>query len=177
MDTLIPKPKRAFPHRVKTALSNGELWRAKEILQGTIGSSEYDPLLLEQYGLVLLQMGDLMEAGKYLFLSGQMQEEYQEAIALYLHRYGRRDWHTLVSTFPKHVRNIKTELLPESVQHELERLKIPVGRGQETPSQMIASSKSKFSDHLSCIACGCIAFVIGMCAIAGIVSFIQIISG
>ena len=75
MTTSIPKPKRAFPYHVKAALTNNQLWRAKEILQGTIASSGYDPFLFEQYGLILFQMGDLMEAGKYLFLSGQTREE------------------------------------------------------------------------------------------------------
>lgn len=88
MNTNTLQPKKPFPTRVQAALSRGELWRAKEILQGAIATLKYDPLLYEQYGLILFQMGDLVEAGKYLFLSGQVKEEYETAINLYLKRGG-----------------------------------------------------------------------------------------
>jgi len=177
MDTSTPKPKRPFPSHVQAALSNGELWRAKEILQGTIATSKYDPLLFEQYGLVLLQMGDLVEAGKYLFLSGQAKEEYAESVALYLKRFGRRDWQTLVSSFPKRVRNIKTELLPEVVREELKRLEIPANRGNESPAQLIAPSKGRFQDTVALAGCGCVGFLIAMCFVAGFAALFQEVMG
>ena len=58
----------SYPENVKTALRIGELWRAKEILQGRIAGSSFDTDLYEQYGAVLLQTADLMAAGKYLYL-------------------------------------------------------------------------------------------------------------
>ena len=55
-------------------MSNGNLWRAKEILH----KSE----IYEKLGNVLLQMSDLAEAGKYLFLSGVRKPEYEKAIKI-----------------------------------------------------------------------------------------------
>jgi hypothetical protein len=55
---------------VDDALGRGALWRAKEILRGRVASSQYDPVLFERYGAVLLEAADLFEAGKFLFLSG-----------------------------------------------------------------------------------------------------------
>jgi len=149
------------------------LRRAKEILQGTVASSKYDPLLFEQYGLVLFQMGDLIEAGKYLFLSGQEKEEYEEATALYLKRFGRRDWQTLIASFPKRVKNIKTELLPENVRQELKRLEMPANRGHETPPP----SKGKLSGIFALIGCGCAAFLIAICFVAGFAALFQEVAG
>ena len=86
--------------RVEEALSKGALWRAKEILQGNIPNG-YNHDLYEKYGQVLLQMGDLLEAGKYLFLSGKTHSDYESAIALYLNRYTKSDPSILFNTFPK----------------------------------------------------------------------------
>ena len=54
--------------RVDEAIEQGETWRAKEILRGNIGSGSYDSLLYERYGLLLMELGELVEAGKYLVL-------------------------------------------------------------------------------------------------------------
>ena len=40
------------------ALAEGKLWRAKEILQGNLGTRGYDLELYERLGQVLLEMGD-----------------------------------------------------------------------------------------------------------------------
>ena len=54
--------------RVDRAIQRGEVWRAKEILRGNIRVRGYDVDLYEQYGRLLLDIGEMSEAGKYLFL-------------------------------------------------------------------------------------------------------------
>ena len=61
-------------------VAKGNLWRAREILQGSIPNAGYDCDLFESLGNVLLSMGDLPEAGRFLFLAGKRQPEYDEAI-------------------------------------------------------------------------------------------------
>lgn len=104
---------------VDKAVAEGKAWRAKEILQGRIDSSPYSPKLYEKYGHVLWQMGDLIEAGKYLFISGNRHPEYSEAIQLFLSRWGNGGWHQLKSSFPRKIRQLPLSSFPEQLQNEL----------------------------------------------------------
>jgi len=108
--------------RMDQAISEGKLWRAKEILQGRVCNSFYDPTLYEKYGGLLLQMGDLIEAGRWLFLSGKRAPEYQTAIELYLQRHGKHGWATLKSSIPKYIRELPLTQFPEALQPELIKL-------------------------------------------------------
>lgn len=141
------------PDRVREALDRGELWRAKEILQGRIGNSPYDPRLYEQYGAVLLEMRDLREAGKYLFLSGNRRPDYEPAIRLYLDRH--RDKRSLLGTFPARAREVPRDRFPETVRAELRARGVP-----EKPFQPASPPASprvrKVTDTMSRI--GCILF-------------------
>jgi len=100
-------------------LAEGCLWRAKEILQGHLATSKYDVVLFEKYGLVLLEMGDLLEAGKYLFLSGIRKPEYRESISIYLGRYEKKNINLLFHTFPHAAQTSEFTTYPESVVYEL----------------------------------------------------------
>ena len=106
--------------RARAALNEGTLWRAKEILQGNISSHGYDPEIFECYGQVLLQMGDTIEAGKYLFLSGFQHPEYHDAIERYLGRFDNTSVTDLRANFPRAIRRMKPVKLPTVV---IERLR------------------------------------------------------
>ena len=56
--------------RIDAEISNGRLWRAKEILTGRLASSNYDPALFGKLAIVLDGMRDDDEAGRYYLLSG-----------------------------------------------------------------------------------------------------------
>ncbi len=171
----IPAPQRPFPSHVRDALSKGELWRAKEILQGTLANSKYDPLLYEQYGIVLLQMNDLVEAGKYLFLSGQVKEGYEKSLTLYLEKFGRRDWQTLVASFPKKAKNIQLNLYPANVQEELRKLQIPANKGNELVAPPV-TTPGWFSDTFLYLTVGCGCVLIILCLFLGALSLLNIVS-
>ncbi len=117
--------KTDYTARVGKALSEGKLWKAKEILRGHVATTKFDPALYEQYGLVLLEMGDLVEAGKYLFLAGKSKPEYVKAIDLYLSRHAKNGWQNLYGTFPSRAKLFDLNEYPESVGHELRRLGYP----------------------------------------------------
>ena len=90
--------------RVDEAIQRGENWRAKEILRGNIASGSYDSQLYERYGLLLMDLGELVEAGKYLFLSGRRSPEYAHAIEVYLSRHPADRPEVLYHSFPSAAR-------------------------------------------------------------------------
>ena len=75
--------------KAEKEIAQGNLWRAKEILQGSIPNAGYNVELFEKLGIVLLKMGDLPEAGKFLFLSGIRKPEYGQAIGIFLRKHGK----------------------------------------------------------------------------------------
>jgi hypothetical protein len=128
----------SFPPHVRAALDEGTLWRAKEILQGRVGTMPYSPELYEQYGAVLLAMQDRMQAGKYLFLSGVRRVEYEEAIAMFLERHGARKRQDLVASFPAHARSLSIDRFPGNVRAALiERgVRNRPGRALDAPERL-----------------------------------------
>ncbi len=104
-----------LPLHVRAALDRGEIWRAKEILFGRLGSSPFTPDHSEQLGLVLLLMHDELEAGRYLFASGRRRPEYVSAIETFLARHGRKTAFELVAALPNKARHLSLSDLSFSV--------------------------------------------------------------
>ena len=113
--------------RVDDAVERGEPWRAKEMLRGNLRLRGYDVDLYERYGRLLLDLGERMEAGKYLFLSGRRAPEYEAAISTYLSRHlaGRLD--DMYFSFPVAARLDDIDRYPDAVRQTLETLDFPVG--------------------------------------------------
>lgn len=128
--------------RADKALQAGQLWRAKDILSGTIGNQQFSPDLYKSYGEVLLRMGDYIEAGKYLFLSGFRKPEYDEPIKLYLSRHGRKGCWKLYETFPRKARFETLEAYPEETRKELSALGLP-DRWQKEPPHLMPPQSLK----------------------------------
>lgn len=105
---------------INRAISADEHWKAKELLQGRLSGSPFDCDLYESYGYVLLNMHDTLEAGKYLFLSGARESNYQPAIDMYLSKYSKKDIQHLFHTFPKSAQNASFSDYPAVVAKELE---------------------------------------------------------
>ena len=111
--------------RVDHAIQRGEVWRAKEILRGNIRVRGYDVDLYERYGKLLLDIGEMSEAGKYLFLSGRRLPEYEETISVYLARHVPNPEHMYFS-FPRAARLNDIDEYPEEVRRTLESFDFPV---------------------------------------------------
>jgi len=86
-----------------------------------VASQPFDPTIMEEYGAVLLEMGDDLEAGKYLFLSGSREPDYEPPIALYLGRYANSSAIHLHASFPAEARKVRMDTLPSTVIEELTR--------------------------------------------------------
>jgi hypothetical protein len=110
--------------KARAEVARGRLWRAKELLQGSLGNFGYNLELYEEYGSVLMQMGDLPAAGKFLFLSGVRRTEYDEPIALYLKRH-KGSPAQLFSSFPRKARLTVLATYPKAVESDLRQLGFP----------------------------------------------------
>ena len=163
--------KLALAPKIRAAVDRNELWRARDILRGRIGGREFSAELYEQLGAVLLAMGDLPEAGKYLFLSGERRSEYVDAIEVYLTRYGT-NVHNLVDTFPGQVRRAPLQSVPPLVRDELVKRGYRIRAGSDEP--LLASQRSRTTPMAAWMgAAGC--FVIAVFLFASIVAGVPVL--
>ena len=123
--------------RVELELSVGRAWRAKEILSGNIKAGLVAPEVLERYGVLLESLGDRLEAGKYLYLSGVRRPEYEYPIQLFLQRHAKLDGPALVSRLPQAIRRIPFNQLPPAVQADLDNRGVRHSAFGATPRRRI----------------------------------------
>jgi hypothetical protein len=114
--------KTATIDRALAEIEKGRLWRAKDILGGSLSNVGYDLDHYACYGNLLLQMGDIREAGRFIFLSGNRESKYQEAISVYLAQFRGGNSSQIYSSFPVKARMRKLSEYPDAVSDELRRL-------------------------------------------------------
>lgn len=166
-----------YVERVEKAVAEGKLWKAKEVLQGRIKASRFDPALYEKYGTVLLAMGDLVEAGKYLFLAGANEPEYLNARELYLSRHARHGWQNLYVTFPTRAKLPDLSEYPEAVADELRRLGYPEEERRKLKAAHVLNRPKTLRDRLlNILAISLVLFII-LCLFVGVVVVIRTIAG
>jgi hypothetical protein len=157
------KEKITIYEKAEIEINKGNLWRAKEIFQGNLGSLGYDYTLYEQYGNLLDKMGDRIEAGRFLFLSGKVPVNSNESIKLYLVRYTRKEPKNILGTFPKAARLNIVDEYPKVVAEKLKELGIKT-EDFSWSSNYIYSPKYKksLSDTLIpiCILGGLLLFIV-----------------
>jgi hypothetical protein len=110
--------------RMNAAIAAGRPWRAKEIARGHIAAGWPGPIVSERFGQLLDQLGDRVEAGKFLFLSGARKDEYREAIGTFLTRYKDSGADNFLAQLPRTFRRQRFVDLPPELQNELRALGI-----------------------------------------------------
>ena len=126
--------KIAALERASWEIAAGRLWRAKEILAGTIASRGYSPELFAAYGRVLARMQDSREAGKYLFLSGRAEAAEAATVELFLAGMRGRPARWIYSQFPGSIRRVPFRDFPAPLQEALrQHLGFPPNFGWECP--------------------------------------------
>jgi len=158
--------------RAEREISNGRLWRAREILENTLGHSGYKAEIYEKLGTVLLEMKDLAQAGKYLFLSGVSKPEYQEAVGIFFEKYENKP-RNLFHSFPRSAKLRKISEYPESVADKLRELGLPEILEDETGNTLIHPDHDE--NRLLKIGCFLIAFLIVALIVLGIVKLLETI--
>lgn len=120
---------------------DGNLGRAKEVLQGNIGNLDFDPRLYAAYGRVLKQMGDEVQAGKYFFIAGCLDESSKSAIAAYENRY-RKAGVALVHNWPSKAKRAGWDKLPPATQERLTSLGVSMPVFTDYASKFEATQSS-----------------------------------
>ena len=156
--------------KVEREVAKGNLWRAKEILQGSIPNSGYHADLFEKLGIVLLAMDDLPEAGRFLFLSGRRKAEYEKAIGVFLTKH-RKNPRALFQRFPRAARLPALSNYPESVRMELADLGFPEVLKGDSSELSSAHSGSETTGVVAWLVIGLILVVMFL----GIIKVIEII--
>jgi hypothetical protein len=114
-------PRMKAIQRAQEQIQQGKLWRAKDILGGSLSNYPFTPEIYRAYGDLLLQMGDLREAGRFLFLSGTREPNYSDAIAIFLSQFENANKNNLYSAFPSRARLGKLSDYPAAVADELKK--------------------------------------------------------
>jgi hypothetical protein len=151
-------------------LSKGNLWRAREILQGSIPNAGYDCDLFEKLGTVLLRMGDLPEAGRFLFLSGRREPAYEQAIQIFLRKHRKDLPHDLFATFPRPAKLQKLSEYPDSVRMELMRLGFPEVLRDQSGAMLMPQQGGRFESAVLLLLLGSLLGLL----LLGVVKVIEI---
>ncbi len=167
-----------FPDPVKQAIDANMLWRAKEILEGRVGSMPYDPELYEQYGVILMKTENVMSAGKYLFLSGSRLPEYKYCIDIFVKRHARSGWQTVVRLFPVKAKQLALSQFPDCVQKDI------LGLGCTPEQYDLFIGKRKYSrntkmglgEKLKMVGCVSVLIIVAVILLFGVPSFFRTIS-
>ena len=162
--------------RAAAAEGEGQPWRAREILQGSIRSYPTDPRVLEAYGRVLDRLGDRIEAGKYLFLSGVRGSDVEGAIALFVARHGRGDLQNLISQFPGPLRKARLADYPDVVAADLQALGLPRTVRRERTLEETASP-STWRQNLALFGCGVVLLLVLAATLIGFGTIIRWVVG
>ena len=157
--------------KARRELDHGNLWRAKEILQGGIRSESYDVELYEMMGTVLLRMGDLPEAGRFLFLSNVRRDEYREAIEIFLSRHRRKAPHEFVHVFPRKARLRTVSEYPHEVAQVLKEIGFT---GRVTDEDGKVYQPNDWKDVVVWLTCGTIVVVIVGLIVLGVIKLLEI---
>jgi hypothetical protein len=153
-------------------ITAGNFWRAKEILHRSLKYSGYNVQLFEKLGVVLIQMRDLSEAGKYLFLSGVRKPEYEEAIGIFLQKYKDKP-HNLFHPFPRSAKLSKVSDYPKPVADKLRE--IGFSDGLETVHGVYSNRPLSNSGKLAVILTLTASLVIALLIILGVVKLFEMI--
>ena len=116
--------KRTTLERMDAEIAAGRPWRAKEIVRGHIAARWPGPEVSERFGQLLEQLGDRVEAGKFLFLSGARNDEYRAAIETFVARYRKSGTENFLAQLPRTFRRQRFADIPPQVQSDLRSLGI-----------------------------------------------------
>jgi tetratricopeptide (TPR) repeat protein len=159
--------------RAEREIANGRLWRAREILENSVRHSGYKARVYEKLGIVLLEMRDLAEAGKYLFLSGACKPDYEEAIDIFFKKYENKP-HNLFRSFPNSAKLSRISDYPKPIADKLCELSLPEELKDEMGNSVIYSDSDN-SGRFKLIACFTIVFLVLALLVLGIVKLFEII--
>ncbi|MBM3967691.1 MAG: hypothetical protein FJ308_21940 [Planctomycetes bacterium] len=158
--------------RAAAEIANGRLWRAKEILGSSISTYGYSREVFRAFANVLLQMGDDLEAGKFLLLAVDKPSASElDAINLFLARYEDQSYSKLLATFPAAARLGNRDDYPEFLRTCLSEYGAP----QTLVLREMASTNTPNPtyERFLLMGCGLLAFSAIACTIVGALTIVS----
>jgi hypothetical protein len=119
--------------------------------------------------MVLLKMGDLPEAGRYLFLSARRPTEYEEAISLFLSRHGKNA-RALFQTFPRSAKLDALAEYPEPLREDLRRLGFTEKLTNKAGRTFGQNSGGRFDTLIALLIFGCVVVLL----VLGVIKIFEI---
>jgi hypothetical protein len=159
------------PDKLEAALAAGKFGRAREILASRMGTDPFNPTTAEQLGSLLLNMGDDIQAGRYLFVSGVRKPEYQPSIDTFLRRHSRHGWRNLLAALPATVKRCAWSEIPSVVREELRQAGVPQRPAAETLKGTISKAPAGRLEWVGCLVVLAILAGIGLLVSVVIVHF------
>lgn len=151
--------------RAQAELSDGRLWRAKEILASSLSAYGYSREIYLAYANVLDQTGDHLEAGRFYLLSvDEPDVQQRQLMELFLKRYQKDDWMRLLLRFPKPARLGERSKYPTYLQNYLATLKAP---SIIDPGQLKSTLAYDRPNWLLPMTCFSVTIVAIVCVIIG----------
>lgn len=151
--------------RAEAELSDGRLWRAKEILASSLSAYGYSREIYLAYANVLVQLGDQLEAGRFYLLSVDEPDDQQRPLVeLFLKRHQKDDWMRLLLRFPKPARLSERGNYPTYLRDYLVTLQAPSIIDQEQLKPNLAYERPNWLLPMTCLSVTIIAIV---CVVVG----------
>jgi hypothetical protein len=136
-----------------------------------MGTDPFDPKTAEQLGALLLKMGDDIQAGRYLFVSGVRRPEYQASIDMFRRRQSRAGWRSLLGALPGTVKRCVWSEIPAVVRLELHQAGVPQRPASETLKGTLSTTSAGRLAWLGCLVVLAILVGIGLLVSVVIVQF------
>jgi|LakMenEpi03Aug12_release.lakeMendotaPanAssembly.Ray.scaffolds.fasta_scaffold827288_1 hypothetical protein len=158
--------------RAADEITNGRLWRAKEILGSSVSTYGYSREVFHALAKVLRQMGDELEAGKFLLLAVDKPSASElDAINLFLARYDDKNYRKLLATFPTAARLGNRDDYPEFLRTCLTEYGAP----QTLVLREMACTEipNPTYERLLLMGCGLLAFSAFACTIVGVYTIVS----
>ncbi len=157
--------------RANQEIRQENLWRAKEILGSSLSTYSHSPDLMYTYANVLMQMGDLLEAGRFVLLAVESPTGSElDAIELFLARTRELDHVQLLQKFPRNARLQNRDQYPQYLRNHLIQIGAPDDLRRNQP---ISEAKSNSNDRLYLVGCGLVAFCTLVCTLVGLTQVIS----
>lgn len=152
--------------RARADLAAGRPWKARDRLSGVLRQSPSNQPVLELLGEVLYQMGDAPAAGRVWFLTERRGPDVDEALRVFLERYGRHSIDLIrvlkvrapIDSYPSEVRERLVTLQTEAKRERFD---------WQPPDQPTHSSRSR---PLTAFALTALFGLILMCLAVGVMT-------
>lgn len=158
--------------RARSDIEEGMLWRARNRLEGFVGSQGYHREVVELLGEVCYRMGDYPAAGRFWFFTQADSDAKHLAIETFVRQHGGRP-EQMLSQLPKNLRDCRPTRFPFEARQRLEKLQAASPRRQRKRKRNPTNSRNQAADTFAFLIVGAIALFFLYCFSLGVVQVMR----